>query len=90
MFAVDEKIDNERIKQFASQIDQVPSEFRKQIETAFQGKENLDFYLGLLTGYANSYVLASSGDLKKGEADQAIGFLIAFVADHLVKQRRKH
>ena len=77
---LDEKVGLVRRDQFASQIKYVPPELMEEMEKNFNldGKQSKEFYEGLLTGYANSYVLINSLDQRK--AVDYTGAITAFIA----------
>lgn len=86
MFQIDEQIEYSRVQQFATQIQNIAPELRDEYESHFSNKESDDFYLGLLAGYANAYVLATSDELDADEKKQYLGALVAFVADKMASR----
>jgi hypothetical protein len=78
----DDKIDRARVHQFASQIVHVPQNVKARLEEMFNGDRSVEYYEGLLSGYANMYSALQDSSPAKNLAGQ----LVAFVADHLEKK----
>ena len=83
MFQIDDRVDYARIQQFATQIENVSDRTKTQFDSHFGGKDSDDFYLGLLSGYANAYVVQSSEEISDKEKLEYIGALVAYVADKI-------
>lgn len=83
MFPIDEKIDEECIRQFASQAEHIPEEYRKLFDKNFEGDKSLEFYRGLLEGYSNSYTIVQPLNPQSIET-QILSLLVAYVADKIV------
>lgn len=80
-FTIDEKIDFDRIKQFASQIDELPDSLIEDFENKFEGDKDMNFYHGLIAGLAGSYSAATNQDfIKKNQVSGTIGAMLAFVS----------
>lgn len=80
---INEPVPEESIKQFASQLCLLHKDLIQQMESFWNemdiSPESTQFMLGLLTGYACSYQLASS------DSTSLIGPIVAFVADKIRK-----
>jgi hypothetical protein len=87
-FIIDGQIDDDRMMQFAGQLGHLPQSLVQQCESQWQGNMSMDFYAGLLAGYANAYFLASDRGVSDAHRGELIGCLVAFVADKM-KQRQK-
>ena len=59
MVVLDEKIDLERVEQFASQVEFLPKTLKADIAENFSKDQGPDFYQGLLAAYSNAYVICS-------------------------------
>lgn len=82
--SLDEKIDQARVRQFASQIAKVPQNVRVWFEETFSGQQSTEFYEGLLSAYATAYVMAQG--LSQQDLTATTGNLVAFVAKELQKR----
>lgn len=86
MFQIDERIDYQRIQQFASQVSSVSKRLMVEMEENFVGDRSDDFYHGLLAGLANSFSLLQSSELSESEKQSILGALVAFVSDQIAKK----
>jgi hypothetical protein len=80
-FTIDEKIDFQRIKQFASQVDELPDSLIADFESKFEGDKDMNFYHGLIAGLAAAYSASIDEDfVKKNQVSGTIGAMLAFVS----------
>ncbi len=86
MFQIDERVDYARVQQFAAEMQHVSPRVRDEFAASFDGGEPDDFYHGLLTGYANAYVLMSSDELTLEEKKNYLAALVAFVSDNMARR----
>ena len=84
---LDDKIDKEIVKQFASQLEQLPQETRLWFEETFDGRHSIEFYEGLLSAYATMYQIIQG--VSPEQTKQYSGQIVAFVADKLQKKYDK-
>ncbi len=82
--SLDEKIDEARVRQFASQMAEVPTSSKAWFEETFSGEHSTEFYEGLLAGYANMHVMVTN--LSPEKLKQYSGPIVAFVAEELRKR----
>ena len=82
--SLDERIDEARVRKFASQMANVPENIRIWFEETFSGEHSLDFYEGLLSAYANMNVMVQS--LKSEQLKEYSGPIVSFVANELRKR----
>ena len=82
--SIDEKIDKERIKQFATQLQYVPSNVRVWFEETFSGERGIEFYEGLISAYSVMHIMVQN--LPSQELKNVSGSLVAFVASELQKK----
>ena len=76
----DKRVGDER-KTFASQISEVDKNLIKQVAQNFTGNESLEFYEGLLAGYACCYSIM--GSTSKENSENIIGGIIAYISEVL-------
>lgn len=81
--SLDEKIDRERVNQFASQMAHVSKNVKALLEETFSGEHSIDFYEGLLSAYANMFLMVSN--LPQEKLREYSGPIVAFVAEQLQK-----
>lgn len=79
MIQLDERIDDERLRQFASQLAAIPNDRKRMIEEMIVGDKTPDFYLGLCAGLAASYQIASQPN-----GQQLIGACLAAASQHAI------
>ena len=80
-FTIDEKIDFDRIKQFASQIDELPDSLIEDFESKFVGDKDMNFYHGIIAGLAGAYSASTNRDfIEKNQVSGTIGAMLAFVS----------
>lgn len=84
---IDRKVDEELIQQLALRIEasDLSPVILAHLKENFNGSHSKEFYEGLVSGYFNAYNLAA--DLPKENIKNSLGFLAAFVADHLRNYR---
>jgi hypothetical protein len=76
----DQRVGVER-KTFATQISEIDKNLIEQISQNFTGKEPLEFYEGLLAGYACCYSIM--GSTSKENSENIIGGIIAYISEIL-------
>ena len=81
MIQLDETIDNERLRQFASQLTTIPKDQKRMLEEMIVGDKTPDFYLGLCAGLAASYQIASQPNAK-----QLIGACLAAASEQALRK----
>ena len=86
MFTIDEKIDDARIVQFASQAKYITENVRNEFDRFFTGRNSVDFNQGLLAGYANSYVMMIKID-PDSEITKTTGLIIAYIAEKILQTK---
>jgi hypothetical protein len=86
VFPIDSQYDYATIQQFAAQADSLTDEERRLFESCFSGEQDDAFYMGLLTGSANAYSILSNDDMDTKQKQDALGKLLAFIADRLAQR----
>ncbi len=76
----DKRVGVER-SQFAAQVSEIDKDLLEHLSQNFTGKEPMEFYEGLLAGYACCYSI-TNGTSKKGSKDM-IGAIIAYISEIL-------
>jgi len=76
----DKRIGVER-RQFATQVSEIDKNLLEQIAKNFTGKEPLEFYEGLLSGYACCYSIING--TSKEDSKDMIGGIIAYISEIL-------
>ena len=85
MFQIDERIDNARLQQFATQIAHVSDAEKELFESNFSNAQSDDFQAGLLAGLAGTYQIMST-KMSPQDKFNLIGHLVAFVADKIARR----
>lgn len=80
MIHLDEKIDTQRLRQYASQLGTIPKDQKRMLEEMIIGDMTPDFYLGLCAGLAASYQIASQPN-----AQQLIGGCLAAASEQALR-----
>jgi hypothetical protein len=78
---LDDSYGYKAIQKFASEISSIDTNEKEFLEEHFHDDKSNDFYLGLMTGYANSYSLIKE-NVKLAEFEKVISFL----ADKIAKR----
>lgn len=87
LFQLDEKIEYDRIKQFASQIDSLPHGLIKDFEKGYDGHNSMDFYHGLIAGLTAAYSASTHKPfIENNQTVDVIGAMLAFVASKFIKK----
>lgn len=86
MFQIDERIDYQRIQQFATQVTNISNRLHTELEENFDGEETDDFYFGLVAGFANSLSISQNEELSDVDKQSLVGAIVAFVADKIAKR----
>lgn len=60
MMRIDEKVDRDRLKQFAAQLVKVPVGIRRTLEECLVFDQNVDFYYGQIAAVGFAHQLAES------------------------------
>lgn len=76
---LDQKVGEER-KQFATQVASISETEFEQIKTMFDGGQTVEFYEGLLAGYACSYQIINSS------MENLLGPIIAYISE-IIEER---
>jgi hypothetical protein len=76
----DRRVGNER-SQFATQVAVIDKDILEQITKNFTGKEPLEFYEGLLAGYACCYSILNG--TSEEDSKNVIGGIIAYISSIL-------
>ena len=85
MSIIDAQIDDEKIRQFASQLEHLGETAVDTLRTDFTGEHSKEFYEGLLSGYATAY--ATMLTIGSERAAKYIGPVIAFLAREIQKRQ---
>ena len=86
MFQIDERVDYQRIQQFASQISNLSKRLETELAENFTGDESDDFYAGLVAGFANSLSVFQNLELSETDKSSLIGAIVAFISDHIARR----
>jgi hypothetical protein len=80
MLTIDRPHTGKELRQFASQLKNVPPELIAQLEEGFSGDQSPEFYAGLLAGIGVAYTFVEGG------CGNYLGPLVAFVADQIERK----
>ncbi|MDG2470798.1 MAG: hypothetical protein P8M80_16070 [Pirellulaceae bacterium] len=86
MFQIDEKIEYQRIQQFASQVSNISNRLTNELEEHFENDQSDEFYSGLLAGYSNAFSAIQNDELSESDRQSLLGALVAFIADKIAKR----
>ena len=83
MFQLDGLFSDAQIRQFAAELGKLAHADVMQMEQMFSGEQSIEYYRGLLWGYANAFnIIQQRGpDL----AHAILGRIAAFIADRIEK-----
>lgn len=82
MYIIDERIDKKRLEQFASYLATVPKQKIDALNIFFEGKENIDYYYGMLAGFA--YACETAQNTFDKEKEQHFGCLVAYISKKIL------
>lgn len=80
MLQLDERIDDQRLMQFSSQLSAAPKDQIGMLNELIVGDKSHDFYLGLCAGLASSYQI-----LETDNARNLIGLCLAAASKHVLE-----
>lgn len=81
MIQIDERIDEARLRQFASQVENIPAYQLNFWKEHFLWDEGPEFYHGTVAAFAFSYEVCRNDQDK-----QAMGCALAIVSKHIVNK----
>jgi len=86
MFHIDERIDYQRIQQFASQVSNLSKRLDTELAENYSGDQSDDFYFGLVAGFANSLSVFQNEDLSDKDKESLLGAIVAFISDRMARR----
>lgn len=78
-FSIDTLPSASFITEYAAQYDQIPIGFVKQCDDSFSGISSKEFYLGLLTGFANAHNMINQVDPTAKSAN-SLAMIMCYIA----------
>lgn len=79
---IDPIYESDVTRQFASQMEHIPHEIQSRLEPMFEGDKSLEYYSGLLAGYANALMMIDN------DCAVHLRVTLAFVASKLEAMKR--
>lgn len=86
MFIVDERVDIEKIRQFAEQYDNLPEKDKETIKKSFESNQSIDFYTGLLSGLSSAYTIMHNQNLSQQDQKNVVSGFISCLSKMILEK----
>ena len=84
-FKIDGIVTDEELQNHANQIGDLNADITNQLDQLYGGERSDEFYLGLLSGFANAYAIAN-GIAAGSDTNSQIAAVIIYLANKRVAQ----